>query len=80
MYKKGREGPEGRRDHSSVNMQPVDDMRMAFQHAQQQQVRHHYDDDEGECCKCKTAYFCFCLCIAVTVVIVLGVYFAGLMN
>ena len=78
MYKKGREGPEGRRDHSSVNMQSAEDMRMGFQHAQQ--VRHHYDDDEGECCKCKTAYFCFCLCIAVTVVIVLGVYFAGLMN
>ena len=77
MYKKGREGPEEWRDHSSVNMQSVDDMRMAFQHAQP--VRRHYDDHEGECCKCKTC-FCFCLCIAVIVVIVLVVYFAGLMN
>ena len=73
MYEKGREG--GRSDHSSVNMQSVDDMRLEFERAQQ--IRRHYDDDEHDCCTC----CCFCkilLCIAVIGVIALIVYFGGL--
>ena len=74
MYKKGREGPQGWRDHSSV------DMRVAkappSQHSHQ--VRHNSDDDECENCMGRA---CLCCCIAIIVVIIASVvlaYFFGL--
>ena len=74
MYKKGREGPQGWRDHSSV------DMRVAkappSQHSHQ--VRHNSDDDECENCIGRA---CLCCCIAIIVVIIASVvlaYFFGL--
>ena len=74
MYKKGREGPQERRDHSSVNMRVA--MALPSQHPHQ--VRHNNDEDEWENCMGKT---CLCCCIVIIGVIIASVvlaYFFGL--